>query len=214
MHGMKSRSGVARLGAGAAAFALAATTAVAASAPAAAAEDENAPAAGTSSAYGLNVNASVAPAGQKVLGLGPVGPLPQVESQGERQQEELIDIPASPLLNLKVLNTEAEGAHARAAAKDLKALQEALEIHLLVAKCTGEKGKVTLLDASLAGQELETPEGTPVSKHPAPNTTIEIPPQQVSQLKQVADVKLTLNKQRELDNGGLEVTAQIGRAHV
>lgn len=199
MHGMKSRSGVARLGAGAAAFALAATTAVAVSAPAAAAEDGNSQAPGTSSAYGVDANLAVTD-----VQLLNVDPLPYVESEGDRQTDELLAVPAKPLLDLKVLETVAEGSHARATAVNLKALEEAIKAKVLEAKCTGGEGTTKIVELVVGGQTIIGEEA-----QPAPNT--KIPPQQLEQftqqLEQVVKAELILNKQVELDNGGVEVTA-------
>lgn len=201
MHGMKSRHGAARLGAGAAAVALAAASAVAFSAPAAATD---APAAGTSSAYGIDANLAVT--GTELLN---VDPTPYVESQGERQQDEVLEVPAEPLLNLKVLETVAEGSHARATAVNLKALEKTIKAKVLEAKCTGGEGKTKVVELIVGGETIIGEEAQPEA-----NTRVDIPPEQVQQLEQVVDASLILNKQEELDNGGLEVTALELKADV
>lgn len=202
MHGMKSRHGAARLGAGAAAVALAAASAVAFSTPAAATED--APAAGTSSAYGIDANLAVT--GTELLN---VDPTPYVESQGERQQDEVLEVPAEPLLNLKVLETVAEGSHARATAVNLKALEETIKAKVLEATCTGGEGNTKVVELIVGGETVIGDEA-----QPEPNTTVNIPPEQLQQLEQVAKAQLILNKQEELDNGGIQVTALELKANI
>lgn len=202
MHGMKSRHGAARLGAGAAAVALAAASAVAFSTPAAATED--APAAGTSSAYGIDANLAVT--GTELLN---VDPTPYVESQGERQQDEVLEVPAEPLLNLKVLETVAEGSQARATAVNLKALEETIKAKVLEATCTGGEGNTKVVELIVGGETIIGEEA-----QPEPNTTVNIPPEQLQQLEQVAKAQLILNKQEELDNGGIQVTALELKANI
>lgn len=194
MHTLKSRPHAARLGAGAAALALAAASAVAVSTPAAAADKHPA---GMSSAYGIKADLAVA--GTPLLD---VGPIPYVQSKGQKQEETVVEIPAQPLLNLKVLTTKAHGAQAEAKLVELRALHQMLKADLLVAKCKGGEGSSTLAKVSVGGKTLVGKQA-----QPKPNTTVRIPPEQLKQLEQVAAATVTLNKQVETDNGGIKVTA-------
>lgn len=137
---------------------------------------------GTGSAFGIAAS-----------GLVNVPPTPAVSSAARPHDKSLVQLPANPLVLLKVLHVTARSGHARASVVDLKVARAELSAHLITARCDAGQGSSHLVKASLAGHRLAV--------DAAPNSRISIP------LQGLGTASVVLNKQVRNADGGLTVTA-------
>ncbi|MDN3353036.1 choice-of-anchor P family protein [Actinomadura sp. DC4] len=140
------------------------------------------PAGGVSSAFGVSAT-----------GLVNVPQIPAVSSATGTHDKSLAELPANPLVKLKVLHTSAVAGRSRASVVDLRVVRAALSAHLITAKCVDGQGSSHLVKASLAGRRL--------AADAAPNSTIAVP------VGGVGTVSVVLNKQVRGADGSLTVTA-------
>ncbi|GLY88144.1 hypothetical protein Airi02_060730 [Actinoallomurus iriomotensis] len=137
---------------------------------------------GTASAFGLSAT-----------GLVNLPQTPAVTSSSGAHHKSLVQLPANPLVKLKVLHTSASGSTSRASVVDLQVVKAALSAHLITAKCVGGEGSSHLVKASIAGHRL--------AADAAPNSTVNVP------VQGVGSVSVVLNKQVHNSDGSLTVTA-------
>ncbi|MFL6052772.1 MAG: choice-of-anchor P family protein [Actinoallomurus sp.] len=134
---------------------------------------------GTGSAYGLAAEGLVA--------------IPQTPAVTATADKSLFELPANPLIDVKVLHVTAKPAYARASVTDLRVAKAALTAHLVTAKCDNGTATSHLVKASLAGHRLAV--------DAAPNSAITIP------VQGLGTASVTLNKQTRNADGSLTVTA-------
>lgn len=137
---------------------------------------------GISSAYGV-----------AATGLVNLPATPAVVSDGALKDKSLVELPANPLVKLKVLHTSAAASKARASVVDLRVAKALLSAHLVTAKCDNGVGSSHLVKASIAGHKLAV--------DASPNTALTVP------VSGVGGVSVVLNKQVHNPNGSLTVTA-------
>lgn len=137
---------------------------------------------GTGSAFGV--------AG---AGLVNIPPTPAVSSVTRPNDKSLLQLPANPLVQLKVLHVTAKPGRARASVVDLDVARAQLSAHLITARCDGGTGASHLVKASLAGHRL--------AADAAPNSSVTVP------VQGLGTASVVLNKQVRNADGGLTVTA-------
>lgn len=131
--------------------------------------------------------------GVTASGLVNIPQTPAVSSAIQPNDKSLLQLPANPLVKLKVLHTTAKPGQARASVADLKVVKALLSAHLVTANCNLGKGSSHLVKASLAGHRL--------AADAAPNSGLAVP------VQGLGTVSVVLNKQVRNADGSLTVTA-------
>jgi hypothetical protein len=134
---------------------------------------------GTGSAYGLAASGLVA--------------IPATPAVAATADKSLAELPANPLIDVKLLHTTAKPGFARASVTDLRVAKAALTAHLITATCKDGQGASHLVKANFAGHRLAV--------DAAPNSAITIP------VQGLGTAAVTLNKQTRNADGSLTVTA-------
>ncbi|QFG23510.1 choice-of-anchor P family protein [Actinomadura sp. WMMB 499] len=137
---------------------------------------------GSGSAYGLTL-------------AGPldIAPVPAVSSGGEQVEKSLLREKGNKFVQAEVLDVRASAARARSKVARLSVPSADLLASAVAAKCDGGRGSAHLADARVAGRRLDVT--------PPPNTRIPV------KIEGVGDATLTLNKQRRMPDGRMNVTA-------
>jgi hypothetical protein len=131
--------------------------------------------------------------GIAATGLVPIAPLPSATSASQPNHKSLLELPANPLVQAKVLSAAATPGKARASVADLRVAQIALSAHLITAKCVNGKGNSLLTKVVLNGQVLKT--------GAAPNSAVTVG------LDKLGSASVIVNKQVRDSYGRLTVTA-------
>lgn len=141
-----------------------------------------------SSAFGIAAN-----------GLINIPETPAVSSESRPHQLSIASVPASPLVDVKVIRTRAFPGHADASVVDLKVARAAitpgavLSADVISARCDDGEGDSRLVNVQLAGHPIEA--GT------SPNSTLTVP------VAGLGVVQVTVNKQVRNPDGSVTVTA-------
>jgi hypothetical protein len=133
----------------------------------------------TGSAYGLAASGLVA--------------IPATPAVAATADKSLAELPANPLIDVKLLHTTARPAFARASVLDLRVAKAALTAHLITATCNNGTATSHLAGARLAGHAL--------AANAAPNSALTVP------VQGLGTAAVVLNKQTGNADGSLTVTA-------
>lgn len=173
-------------------LAMTAAVAGAMAAPLALAAPASATADGFGRAYGISAS-----------GLVNIPSTPAVESSSTTSaRDSVLELPANPLIEARVLGVDAVAGHARASVADVKLVKAALTAELITAECKNGHGVARLVKVVVGGKQIDVT--------PKPNTSIAV------NLDKGSLVRLTLNKQVRNHDGSLTVTAvelAVGLGH-
>ncbi|MFL6052506.1 MAG: hypothetical protein ACJ72W_06260 [Actinoallomurus sp.] len=133
----------------------------------------------TGSAYGLAATGLVA--------------IPATPAVAATADKSLAELPANPLIDVKLLHVTARPEFARASVTDLRVAKAALTAHLITATCVNGAGISHLAGARLGEHAL--------AANAAPNSAITVP------VQGLGTAAVTLNKQTRDADGSLTVTA-------
>ncbi|GGV16549.1 hypothetical protein GCM10010182_41790 [Actinomadura cremea] len=136
----------------------------------------------TGSAYGLNLTGPI-----------DIAPVPAVSSGGEQVERALLREKGTKFVQAEALDVRASAARARSQVARLSVPAADLLASAVAAKCDGGRGSAHLADARVAGRRLDVT--------PPPNTRIPV------KIEGMGDATLTLNKQRRMPDGRMNVTA-------
>lgn len=134
------------------------------------------------SAYGLTLS-------------GPldIAPVPAVSSGSEQVEKSLLRQKGTKFVRAEALDVRASASRARSKVARLNVPSADLLAGAVAAECDGGRGSAHLADARIAGRRLDAT--------PPPNTRIPV------KIEGVGDATLTLNKQRRMADGRMNVTA-------
>jgi hypothetical protein len=119
--------------------------------------------------------------------------IPATPAVAATADKSLAELPANPLIDVKLLHVTARPDFARASVTDLRVAKAALTAHLITATCVNGAGISHLAGARLAGHALAV--------NAAPNSAITVP------VQGLGTAAVTLNKQTRNADGSLTVTA-------
>ena len=142
--------------------------------------------------------ARAAAAGGQAFALAASGPVavpatPSVASSGTPVQRNVVELPANPVVQARVLNASAGKARARASVADVKVPRLHLTASLVNAECVNGQGGSKLVNVRLNGKVIKAAA--------RPNSGVQV------NLDGLGTVSLVLNKQTRTADGRLNVTA-------